>query len=321
MTGATSSSRTGGKGNPAAPPELVTAIQQSISWRRRSGVISRASVIWTRSGLLACVMKSSMSFAALLGAVSFDLGALTAAVSFTRSCAQYGKTIGHGPLQAYAHGVLAFVAFWDGRPSEAVRLARAGQQFGGLGDTALCRLLAIEARAHGHLRDEKQAESAIRRTLELDSGARDELHDDVGGEFAFDAARAAMSNATTRLLLRDGEGAEACASNALTLLHSKPEHERPIMVSGPASIDLARARLMRNEIDGAAEALVPVFEVPPAWRGAGLLERVVAARKELTWPELRGARAALDLAGRIEDFTALSPARMLSGASPLAIEG
>lgn len=61
MTGATSSSRTGGKGNPAAPPELVTAIQQSISWRRKSGVISRASVIWTRSGLLAYVMKSSMS--------------------------------------------------------------------------------------------------------------------------------------------------------------------------------------------------------------------------------------------------------------------
>lgn len=44
-TGATSLSWTGGKGNPAAPPELVTAIQQSISWRRSSGVTSRASVI------------------------------------------------------------------------------------------------------------------------------------------------------------------------------------------------------------------------------------------------------------------------------------
>ncbi|MET9528227.1 hypothetical protein [Streptomyces coeruleorubidus] len=257
---------------------------------------------------------------ALLAAVSFDLGALTPAVSFARSAAQYGKTIGNGPVQAYAYGMMAFMAFWDGRPGEAVRLAKTAQQFGGLGDTARRRLYAIEARAHGHLRNTDQAERAIREALEQSSGRRDELHDDIGGEFGFDAARTAMSNATTCLLLRDAEGAEEYATRALTLLRMQPAEQQPIVVAGPAAVDLARARLLRNEVEGAHEALTPVFQVPPNWRGSGMMERLTAARIELTRPEFHSAPAALALAEQIEDFSALSPARRLSAANPLAIE-
>lgn len=258
---------------------------------------------------------------ALLAAVSFDLGALAPAVSFARSAAQYGKTIDHGPVQAYAYGMLAFMAFWDGRPSESVRMAKAAQQFGGLGDTARRRLYAIEARAHGHLRNDDQARRSIMAALEQTGGRRDELHDDIGGEFGFDAARTAMSHATTCLLLRDAEGAEEFATRALTLLGDRPKTEAPIVVSGPASIDLARARLMRSELEGAQEALAPVFRVPPSWRGSGMMERMTAARIELTRPEFRGASAALALAEQIEEFSALSPARRLGAQSPLAIEG
>ncbi|MFF8399835.1 hypothetical protein [Streptomyces sp. NPDC016172] len=257
---------------------------------------------------------------ALLAAVSFDLGALTPAVSFARSAAQYGKTIDNGPLQAYAYGMLAFMAFWDGRPSESVRLAKRAHQFGGLGDTARRRLYSIEARAHGHLRDDDQAQRAIRAAQEQTGVHRDELHDDIGGEFGFDAARTAMSNATTCLLLRDSTGAEEFANTALTLLSYRPDAEVPIVVAGPAAIDLARARLMRNEVEGAQEALEPIFDVPPGWRGSGMLERLIAARIELTRPQFRGAPAALSLAEQIEDFTVLSPARRLGAQSPLAIE-
>ncbi|MGW0569922.1 hypothetical protein [Streptomyces tauricus] len=257
---------------------------------------------------------------ALLAAVSFDLGALTPAVSFARSAAQYGKTIGNGPLQSYAYGMMAFMAFWDGRPSEAVRLAKNAQQFGGLGDTARRRLYTIEARAHGHLRNDGQAQRAIRDALDQNSGQRDELHDDIGGEFGFDAARTAMSNATTCLLLRDGAGAEDSATMALTLLSSLPVPEQPIVVSGPAAVDLARARLMRHEVEGAQEALAPVFQVLPNWRGSGMLERLTAARIELTRPEFRDAPTALTLAEQIEDFSSFSPARRLGATSPLAIE-
>ncbi|MEU8353017.1 hypothetical protein, partial [Streptomyces sp. NPDC048845] len=226
--------------------------------------------------------------AALLSAVSFDVGALTAATQLARTAAMYGLVIEHGPLQAYAHGALAFLAFWDGRPSQAVRLVQQGQQYGGLGDTARRRLLVIEARAHGHLGNAEEAERVIRTALEQDSGVRDELHDDIGGEFGFPAARTAMSNATTYLLVRDADGAEQAAGHALDLLSTQPPERRPVLVSGPAAIDLARARLVRQDLDGAQEALEPVFTIPAPWRGAGMLERLTAARAELTGPRLRG---------------------------------
>ncbi len=54
---------------------------------------------------------------ALLSALSFDLGALVPALTFARSSAQYGKTIENGSVQAYAHGLMALVAFWDSRPA------------------------------------------------------------------------------------------------------------------------------------------------------------------------------------------------------------
>ncbi|MCX5278094.1 hypothetical protein [Streptomyces virginiae] len=257
---------------------------------------------------------------ALLAAVTFDLGAMAPATSFARTAAQYGKTIDHGPLQAYAFGQLSFMAFWDGRPTESVRLARKAQQFAGLGSTARRRLFAIEARAHGHLRDDAEARRCILAAMEETGGARDELHDDIGGEFAFDAARTSMSNATTSLLLRDGDAAEEFATTALTLLSSRPTDEVPIVVSGPAAIDLARARLMRNEVEGAQEALNPVFLVPPGHRASGMMERLTAARMELTRHDFRGAPAAVALADQIEEFAALSPARRLGGPSALAIE-
>lgn len=257
---------------------------------------------------------------ALLASVSFDLGALPPAVSLARSAAQYGKTINHGPVQAYAYGTLALMAFWDGRPSESVRLAKTAQQFGGLGDTARRRLYAIEARAHGHLRDEGQARRSIVAALEQTGGHRDELHDDIAGGFQFDGARTAMSHATTCLLLRDAEGAEEFATQALTLLRDRPEADVPIVVSAPAAIDLARARLVRSEVEGAQEALAPVFQVPPGWRSSGMMERMTATRIELTRPEFQGSSAASSLAEQIEEFSALSPARRLGAQSPLAIE-
>ncbi|MFE5828309.1 DNA-binding protein [Streptomyces erythrochromogenes] len=256
----------------------------------------------------------------LLAAVSFDLGALAPAVSFARTAVQYGKTIGHGPLQAYAYGMLSFMAFWDGRPSESVRLARIAQGFGGLGSTARQRLYAIEARAHGHLRDDAEASRCIVAALEETGGRRDELHDDVAGEFAFDEARTAMSNATTGLLLRNGEAAEEFATAALTLLSNRPTAEVPLIVSGPAALDLARARLMRNEVEGAQEALDQVFQVPPGHRASGMMERLTAARMELTRPDFRGEASAVAVAEQIEEFSALSPARRLGAQSALAIE-
>jgi len=259
--------------------------------------------------------------AALLSAICFDLGSLSPAVSLSRTAALYGQVIEHGPLQAYAHGALALFAYWGGRPSESLRLVQKAQQFGGLGDTARTRLSVIEGRAHAHLGNQVAAEQAIREALHHDTGTRDELHDDVSGEFGFPSHRVAMSNATTHLLLRNAEGAEEAASSALALLSARPEDQRPLLVVAQASVDLARARLLRRELDGAHEALAPVFSIPTEWRGAGTLERISAVRTELCHPDFNGAAEANALGERIEEFTAAATAQRLGSGAPLALEG
>ncbi|MEN8654335.1 hypothetical protein ABCR94_28005 [Streptomyces sp. 21So2-11] len=258
--------------------------------------------------------------ASLLSAVSFDLGIVSSATQFARTSALYGQVIEHGPLQAYAHGTLAFLAYWGGRPREAARLVRTAQAFGGLGDTAHIRLAVIEGRAYGHLNDEAQANRAIRVALETDTGTRDELHDDIAGEFGFTTDRLHMSNATTHLLLKDGRAAEEAATHALQILHGRAAEARPVLITSQASADLATARLLRGEIEGAEEALEPVFQVPSEWRAVGMIERVTAARRSLTHQQFSGIPAARQLAERIEDFCSITMARPLASGGQLAID-
>ncbi len=160
----------------------------------------------------------------------------------------------------------------------------------------------------------------MRNALELSTGTRDDLHDDIGGEFGFPSDRVAMSNATTYLLLRDAEGAEAAASSALRLIGTKPEEQRPLLISTQASVDLARARLLRSELDGVHAALEPVFDVPTEWRVAGTLERLAAVRVGLCNPDFSGATEASTLGERIEEFSAAAAAHKLGATAPLAIE-
>lgn len=258
--------------------------------------------------------------AAVLSSVCFDLGALQPAVQHSRTAILYGQVIEHGPLQAYAHGALAFLAYWSARPAAALNLVHTAQSFGGLGATACSRLAAIEARTHAHLGDHEQAVRAIRDSLSIPHSDRDDLHDDIGGEFGFTPERLAMSNATTYLLIGDATGAEEAATHALHLLDQRDASARPLLISSQAAIDLARARLLRQELDGACEALEPVFGVPRDWRGAGILERLAAARAQLTRPAFRSATRAAELGERIEEFSASSVSRNLGESAPLALE-
>jgi hypothetical protein len=260
---------------------------------------------------------------ALLATAAFDLGSLDGAKRLTRSAALYGETARFDPLRAFAGGTLAYIAYWTGQPAEAARLARAAQMFTGLGDVARHRLAAIEARAHGHLRDHTAARRALAISQEEGRGDRDVLHDDIGGEFGFSLERLTMSNATTYLLLDDGQNAEEAACRALDLVGSRPAADQSCHVIGNAGADLAAARLLRGELDGAAQALERVWQVPTEQRGTALLIRTAGVRRALTAARFSGSPLAADLGERIEDFSRQSaPHQLGTGTGSLAaLEG
>jgi hypothetical protein len=95
---------------------------------------------------------------------------------------------------------------------------------------------------------------------------------------------------------------ERLALDTLDAYAAAPAHERSYSHEAGARIDLALARISNGEVDGAAEALVPVLELPPAQRIHSMVterERVRTALSTLQDP----GRDALELAGAIEAFT------------------
>ncbi|MFC1420045.1 hypothetical protein [Streptacidiphilus cavernicola] len=244
---------------------------------------------------------------ALIAACATDLGQMPTAVELLRASALYGQVSEHGALQAYAHGYLAILAYMDGNPTQALRLVKKAHEFSGIGDTGRARLFAIEARAYGHLGRFDDAARAIQASLEQSSGRRDDVHDEVAGEFDFPLGRIAMSNSTTYLLMRDGAAAETTAMQSLSLIaEGGPAGATPVPIASKASSDLAMARLLRQDVDGAAEALRAVFELPREWRSPGLRDRVRTVRRELVSAAFRDAPGAIGMAEECEDFVQMA---------------
>ncbi|MGV9342384.1 DNA-binding protein [Streptomyces sp. NPDC003688] len=260
---------------------------------------------------------------AILATAAFDLGSLDGAKRLCRSAALYGETARFDPLRAFAGGTLAYIAYFSNQPREAARLARQARTFDGLGDVGRRRLSAIEARACGHLGDPASAQRALGASQADSQGVTDDLHDGVGGEFGFTDERLAMSNASTCLLLGDGDRAESYARQALELAAGRPVALRSARVAGGAAADLAAARLLRGDLDGAADALEQVWLVPRDQRATGLLTRTARVRCALTGGRFRNAVMAGELGDRIEDFTRMAAQHQLGtgGGSVAALEG
>lgn len=257
---------------------------------------------------------------ALLATSAFNLGAFDSARRLARSADLYGETARFEPLRAYCDGILAYVAYFTGMPGEAVSKSRRAQTYGGLGDVARRRLLAIEARAHGYLGDTESALRVLRLSEEVESGARDILHDDVAGEFGFSTERLAMSSSSTALLIHDAALAEQSARKALALIEQRPAETRSAHVLGSASADLAMARLLDNDVEAACAALAPVWAIPADQRVTGVLVRAGQIQHYLTQPTFRGSTVPRELRDRVEDFTRTATTNRLTGPALLQLE-
>ncbi|MPY33886.1 DNA-binding protein [Streptomyces adustus] len=260
--------------------------------------------------------------AAMLSVAAFDLGYFPSASSFARTASVFGEATRFTPLQAYADGTLAYIAYHTGNPTEALAKATRALSYGGLGDVAHRRLQAIKARAHAHLGDVTGARQALQLSTAAAHDRRDDLHDTVGGEFAFTLERLAMSTSTTSLLIGDASQAEADARRALQLLRQRPPAEQSTHVRASAAADLAHARLLQDDVDGAAEAMAPVWDVPADQRKTGIVVRTTRIGKCLAKPAYHGAQGPKALREQIEDFNRVSlPHRIGPSVALLAIEG
>ncbi|MEY9848289.1 hypothetical protein ABH940_005390 [Streptacidiphilus sp. BW17] len=252
--------------------------------------------------------------AALLSQVCFDLGSRLAATELARASRMHADVIGHGPLQAFADGTLALLAYWDGAPERAVRVLQRSQDIH-LGGAGAVRRASIAARAYAHLGDAVSSRRQLALAAEADRDQRDDLHDGLGGEFAFPEQRRLLSAGSALLSLGDAQGAADSSGQALAVVRAMPAGQRPMKVMGEAAADQALARLLLGDLDAAAESLAVVFEVPAEVRVDGLVQRIRPVREALSRPPFRGTGSARALAERLE-YIALESVPALIGEQP-----
>ncbi|WP_194908880.1 hypothetical protein [Catenulispora rubra] len=243
----------------------------------------------------------------ILATVSFDLGYTDAASEQARTVFIYGRMVGHEGLCAWAMGMRALIANWSEFPLAALELVAKGLATAPAG-TPTARLHAIGARAYSQLGNAISAtESAGLALSAADSDApADELHDDIGGEFSFDGARLRRCLGSAYVNLKLAEPAARHARQVIELYDTGAPIVRMPKVAIEARIELAHALILSGDLDGAADTLGTVFDLPQPQRVHGVTERLVKARQALALPSYQGSSEALDLGARIEVFAAES---------------
>jgi transcriptional regulator with XRE-family HTH domain len=250
-----------------------------------------------RPGELADLYLVAGQTSALMASAAFDLGLWPQSLDLARASRTYADLAGHPSLQAWSLGLLATVLNWYGQPAratavldEALAIAPAG--------VATLRLRHIEARSHALRGDADGTRDALRAASSHVDGGPDPLHDDVGGEFGFDRARAAACAGAAWLALRDSEQAEAYLRRALGPAVTAPAQG--------ALADLAAAMVLRGDLDGAEEAMDPVFHTDVAQRITSVSGRV--ARVSALVGAAGGGRRGSRFATRIQDWMDAAPA-------------
>jgi hypothetical protein len=96
---------------------------------------------------------------------------------------------------------------------------------------------------------------------------------------------------------------ERLATEALTAYDEAPAAERAFGDEAGTRCDLAVARVLSGEIDGAAEAIAPVLALPAAQRINGIVTSAEHVQRALLQVESPSPVVA-DLRGALENFTA-----------------
>jgi hypothetical protein len=251
--------------------------------------------------------------AGLLAKASHDSSDPQSALTQARTAYLCADMCDHNGLRAWVRGLQSLVTYWDGRLRESVRYAQSGAEAARLaGSTAGVWLVVSEARAQAALGNAPAARDAIDTAERAWDGARqdDEL-DEIGGICTFTRARQLYyaADAMSRLP-SEAESAAAYAAQAVGAYADPSAPEWAFGDSAGSSADLAVARIYQGNLDGAAEVIAPVLDLPPEQRIRGIVSSARHVQDALRRSGWSGDSAAADLEEQIELFTR-TPVRAL----------
>jgi hypothetical protein len=247
----------------------------------------------------------------LLAKASHDLGDPHAALAQARTAFLCAENSDHHGLRAWIRGIQALIAYWADRPLESIRYAQSGAEYAALcNNTAAVWLPVSEARAWGAVGNAAQAVACIERAERARDSARPDDLDQLGGLCTFGRSRQ-LYYAAEALSWLPGEAAaaERYATEAVDAYRDTSSAEWAFGDQAGSQSDLAMARIASGELDGAAEAVGPVLDLPVDRRMNGVIASMTRVHKALRASPL--STDARDLQERIEMF-ARTPLRSIT---------
>lgn len=241
----------------------------------------------------------------LMARASHDLGASHDAMTQARTGYACADNAGHDGLRAWTRGLQALISYRSGQWDDSVNYAQIGADAAARGrGTATVWLASSEARALAALNRLDEANAVLDRAADLRDDVQPDELDSLGGVCTFGRARQLYYAAEVLSWAGPPEAtrAERIALEALDTYAAAPARDRAFGGEAGTRSALALARVSQGQVDGAAEALAPVLDLPPAQRIHGVVtsvEQVRTALGAITSP----GRDAIELAGAIEGWT------------------
>ncbi|MBM2623429.1 hypothetical protein JIG36_48835 [Actinoplanes sp. LDG1-06] len=250
--------------------------------------------------------------AALLASAGIDLGLWDAARRYARAAYGYGDMIGHAGVLSYARGMQATIAYWTGRPADAVGYALAAVDLAPVG-VASVRAHCILARAWAHSGNPDRVGQALR---DADAARHvqgsDDLHDVIGGEFGFTVPQQARCASTAWLQVDLPLKARGAAETALHAVEQSDACSTAL--EAEVRLDLASCQILTRQpgeesetVSRTYETLRPVWDMPVEQRRTGLFGRLDRLTALLSAPSLQRLTEAQQLQQLAQGFSAGRP--------------
>ncbi|MFC9653832.1 MULTISPECIES: hypothetical protein [unclassified Streptomyces] len=251
----------------------------------------------------------------MLAKASHDLADPASAMMQARTAAVCADKAEHIGMSAWVRGLQSLISYWAERPEDALHFARQGASTAtDLTGSVTVWLAGLEARAAAVLRDPESVAAANLRGREArDRTASDDL-DELGGNFVFPACRQDYYEVEATVLLGHSDAVPGLVTRAEQAVQGFSDPDDPHWAFGDAAgaqSNLALARLGSGDVDGAAAAVQPVLDLPPAQRNAGIIGSVDRVRVALLREPVRDAVVARDLRDEIAMFGRQLPLALL----------
>jgi hypothetical protein len=162
----------------------------------------------------------------MIAKASQDLGRFHEAMTHARTLYVCADNADHPGLKAWARGLQSLIAYWAGRPREAVRYAQSGAEYAAnVTGSVAAWLPALEARAWALMDMTVEAGDALGRATDRRAAHHPDDLDAIGGLLAFPQAKQSYYAAGTYVYLDDEhERAQQEALSAIDLFeHGRPE--------------------------------------------------------------------------------------------------